>query len=236
MLVHGTMDRASSFSRLMARLPEWSIVAYDRRGYAGSSQLGVTDRIEDHVEDLLNVLDGRPAVVLGHSYGGIVVLAAAVRAPELIPSAVVWEPPQPWSAGWPATSASGGAAGDLEPEDRAEWFMRRMLGDRIWERLPSSTRAQRRAEGAALVADFASLRIEPTSLRTGQPPFDPSAVHVPVLVGRGGRSSTHHRRTTRELAQSLRRGRLVEIPEASHGAHLSHPAELAGLLRAAAPG
>jgi pimeloyl-ACP methyl ester carboxylesterase len=223
------MDRASSFTRLMAKLPEWSIVAYDRRGYAGSAGAGVSDRLDDHVTDLLAVLDGRPAVVLGHSFGGIVVLAAAARVPELIPSAVVWEPPQPWSPSWPATTPSAGAAAELSPQDRAEWFMRRMLGDRIWARLPASTRAQRRAEGPALVADFASLR-------TGARPIDPAGIHVPVVVGRGGRSSPRHRRATRELAQALRRGRLVEIADAAHSAHLSHPADLAGLLRSAAPG
>jgi lipase len=258
-LVHGTMDRASSFTRLMAKLPEWSIIAYDRRGYADSASVGVSDRLEDHVADLLAVLDGHPAVVLGHSFGGVVVLAAAARAPGLIPSAVVWEPPQPWTPGWPPSSptgggdggseaggasgaggaggsgadgvdrSGGGGSGGLDPGDRAEWFMRRALGDRIWERLPASTRAQRRAEGKALEADFASLR-------TGEPPVDPAAVHVPVVVGRGGRSPAHHRRATRELAHALRRGRLVEIAEAGHGAHLSHPLEVAGLLRSAAPG
>jgi pimeloyl-ACP methyl ester carboxylesterase len=31
-LVHGSLDRATSFTRLMKRLRDWTIVAYDRRG------------------------------------------------------------------------------------------------------------------------------------------------------------------------------------------------------------
>ena len=42
-LVHGSLDRAESFRRVMRRLPEFGIVAYDRRGYQGSRGAGVVD-------------------------------------------------------------------------------------------------------------------------------------------------------------------------------------------------
>ena len=222
-LVHGAMDRATSFTRLMARLPDWTIVSYDRRGYGHSWHLGPPESFRAQVEDLLEVLDGRRAVAFGHSLGGDIVMATAAGHPGLISSAVVWEPPQPWLPFWPGDSPSAGAAGDLHPEDRAEWFMRRMIGDRIWERLPSATRRQRRAEGHTLAAELASL--------AGAAVFDPARVRIPVLVGRGSRSRVHQRRGARELAGALPAGELVEIPEADHGAHLSHPGEVADLIR-----
>jgi pimeloyl-ACP methyl ester carboxylesterase len=225
-LVHGSMDRATSFRRLMNRLPDWLRVSYDRRGYAGSSSLGPPESFEEQVADLLEVLGGEPAVVFGHSYGGDVVLAAASRHPELIPSAMVWEPPRPWLAWWPGMSSGNGESDGLDPEDRAEWFMRRMVGDRVWERLPASTRDQRRREGHTLQAELAALK--------SAPPFRAEQVRVPVLVGRGGQSVPHHRRSARELAASLPKGQLCEIEGASHGAHLSHPGELADLIRLAA--
>jgi pimeloyl-ACP methyl ester carboxylesterase len=225
-LVHGAMDRATSFTRLMAKLPEWSILAYDRRGYAGSAVTGPPESFDEQVSDLLAVLDGRPAVALGHSLGGDVVLATAALHPGLIPAALVWEPPQPWLPWWPTNSASAGAGADLDPEDRAEWFMRRMVGDRVWERLPSATRARRRAEGHTFHAEMLSL---------GKgPPFDAADLRVPILVGRGGRSRPHQRRAARELAATLPAGTLVEIPDAHHGAHISHPTELAALFEHAA--
>lgn len=225
-LVHGAMDRATSFTRLMARLRDWTVIGYDRRGYAHSSHLGPPDDFEVQVADLLTVLGDGPAVAFGHSLGGDVVLAAADRHPGLISSALVWEPPQPWLPWWPSDSATRSAAAELGPEDRAEWFMRRMIGDRVWERLPSATRAQRRAEGHTLTAELRSLNRSTV--------FDPDRIRIPVLVGRGGRSRIHQRRGARELAASLPRGELVEIPEAHHGAHLSHPAEVADLIRRAA--
>ncbi|HEX6392305.1 MAG TPA: alpha/beta hydrolase [Acidimicrobiales bacterium] len=224
-LVHGSMDRATSFRRLMSRLPEWHCVAYDRRGYAGSSHMGPPESFEDQVDDLLSVLDSRQSVVFGHSYGGNVVLAAASRHPDLITAAVVWEPPRPWLPWWPGMTAAGGGADHLDAEDRAEWFMRRMVGDRVWERLPEATRSQRRREGPTLTAELELLR--------SGPPFDESKVRIPVLVGRGGQSPPHHRRSARELASSLPKGELCDIAGASHGAHLTHPAELAELIRSA---
>jgi lipase len=217
------MDRATSFTRLMARLPEWSIVAYDRRGYARSHYHGPPDSFDVQVQDLLDVVGDAPVVAFGHSFGGDVVLAAADRHPGVITAAVIWEPPQPWMPWWPAASTSRGAHSDLEPADHAERFMRRMVGDRIWERLPSATQAARRAEGVTMRAEIATLGAGPV--------FQPSAIRVPVIVGRGGRSSVHQRRGVRELAASLPDGELAEIPAAGHGAHLTHPAELAGLIR-----
>jgi pimeloyl-ACP methyl ester carboxylesterase len=229
-MVHGALDRASSFTRLMARLPEWEMVAYDRRGYGHSSHLGPPESFSEQIEDLLSVLGtyaaGRTVVAFGHSLGGDIVLATAATHPGLLHAAVVWEPPQPWLPFWPEESASRGAGADLPPEDRAEWFMRRMVGDQIWERLPSATRAQRRAEGHTLAAEFRSLG--------GAPLFDPARIRIPVIVGRGSRSRVHHRRAVRELAAALPAGEMAEIPDAHHGAHLTHPGEVAGLIRAVA--
>jgi pimeloyl-ACP methyl ester carboxylesterase len=222
-LVHGSMDRATGFTRLMARLRDWSIIAYDRRGYAGSAVTGPPATFDDQVDDLIEVLDGQPAIAFGHSFGGDVVLATAASDPGLIPAAFVWEPPQPWLPWWAAATAGRSGEAELEPDERAEWFMRRMVGDRIWERLPSSTRDQRRREGQTLEAEITSLTVAPA--------FDPSTIGIPVLVGRGGTSSRYQRRAARELAAALPAGELVEITDAGHGAHLSHPAEVAGLLQ-----
>jgi pimeloyl-ACP methyl ester carboxylesterase len=225
-LVHGAMDRATSFTRLMAKLKDWTIVAYDRRGYGRSAHVGTPARFDDQVEDLLTVMDDRPAVAFGHSLGGDVVLATAARHPGLITSALVWEPPTPWMPWWPEDTASRGAGSDLDPEERAEWFMRRMVGDRVWERLPHATREERRAEGPTLEADLHSLRNGPV--------FEPADIRIPVIVGRGGASEIRHRRSARELAALLPVGELAEIAEAGHGAHLSHPSEVGELIRRAA--
>jgi pimeloyl-ACP methyl ester carboxylesterase len=228
-MVHGSMDRGTSFRRVAAHLADFTVVTYDRRGYAQSLDSEPSDEFAGQVDDLLEVLAGRTAVAVGHSMGGDVVLAAAERRPDLIHAAVAFEPPQPWLDAWASHSASTAAfdpSGQRAPQDVAEAFMRRMVGDDVWERLPAATRDQRLAEGDALVADLRSIRGGPAV-------FDPAAITVPVVLGYGSRSRPHHREGTRLLAGMLPRAELVAIEGSTHGAHLSHPAEFAGLVRRA---
>ena len=226
LLVHGSMDRATSFARVAARLPNATVVTYDRRGYAGSWRRGPSEEFNDQVADLLEVVAGREVVTFGHSFGGDVVLAAAQHHPELIRAAVVWEAPMPWLATWPPSTAGAAVLADGgDGAEVAERFMRRMVGDRIWERLPASTRLARRREGPALIAEMRALR---------SAPWDPGEVTIPVIVGAGAASRDHHRRSAVELAAALPCAELVSVPGAEHGAHLSHPGEVAALIERAA--
>lgn len=222
--VHGALDRATSFERVRRHLPGIETTTYDRRGYGRA--VGPAVGFDQHVADLLDRVGDRPAVVAGHSLGGDIALAASVRRPDLVRAVVSFEAPMPWEPWWPqetAGSAAVAAAGD--PGAAAEAFMRRMLGDSRWERLPARTKEARRAEGSALLADLRSLR--------ETAPFDIAAVAVPVVVGVGSESRPHHQEGAPWLASSLADAELVVIEGASHGAHLSHPAEFAGLVRRA---
>ena len=81
----------------------------------------------------------------------------------------------------------------------------------------SARKAQRRAEGPALVAELRSLRPPHPA------PYDLATFPVPVVAGHGGESRPHHQEAARTLADQVPRGELVVIEGASHGAHLSHP-------------
>jgi pimeloyl-ACP methyl ester carboxylesterase len=228
-LVHGSLDRGDSFRRVAARLPDATVITYDRRGYASSIEVPPTLSFDTQVDDLLEVIGARRVVGVGHSLGGDVVLNAAQRHPELLPVAMVFEPPQPWlppsserSAGSPAVLALG----RRDPAAAAEMFMRRMIGDDSWERLPAATRESRRAEGAALVAEL-------WALRSNGPVFDAGSITVPVVCGYGSRSRSHHQQATQRLARALPGGELHCIDGSSHGAHLSHPGAFARLIRRA---
>jgi pimeloyl-ACP methyl ester carboxylesterase len=233
--VHGALDRGASFARTARRLRDEGVrtVRYDRRGYGRSLPLGTGD-VDDHVADLLAVLEGRPATVVGHSYGGVIALAAAEAEPPLVRSVLAYEAPMAWVPWWPRTSAgsqalAGHGTGGGDPGDAAEAFMRRMIGDERWERLPPATRRVRRAEGPALLADLASMR-------RPEPPYDAGAIACPVVAGCGSRSAAHHRRAARELAAAVPDGRLDEVDGADHGVHLTHATELARRVLAAATG
>jgi pimeloyl-ACP methyl ester carboxylesterase len=234
--VHGAMDRGSSFERLRRRFPDHVTVTYDRRGYANSVSLpfGV-DPFADHVNDLNSVVRAvadevaAPVLLIGHSAGANVVLAAAqqllaAHAIRVVGS-VVFEPPMPWAPWWPG-DAGGSTIAEYEshgPEAAAESFMRRIVSDRVWERLPAETRAARRAEGMGLVADLMTLRGRPVQ-------FDYSSIQIPVVVGKGENSREHQRRSSDETARLLPNAELIELKNHGHGAHSSDPEGFSGLI------
>lgn len=76
-------------------------------------------------------------------------------------------------------------------------------------------RADRRAEGIALVGELADLR-------SGDAPWRPEDITVPLVVGRGSLGMGHHRRATQWIAERVPRTELVVLEGAPHGAHLSH--------------
>jgi pimeloyl-ACP methyl ester carboxylesterase len=225
-LVHGSMDRAASFLKAVRRLPEVDVVRYDRRGYGRSVTAGIALTIDDQVDDLLAVLDGSPAAVIGHSLGGVIALTAAERHPELVPSVGAFEAPMAWADWWPTVSAGAAAleAGrHTSAEDAAEQFMRRMVGDERWERLPSRTRAERRSEGPALLAELRAIR--------GDAPYGPLQLTGPVVAGFGSESKPYHRHAARELAELAPRGELIVIEGSDHAAQNSHPDAFADFVR-----
>jgi pimeloyl-ACP methyl ester carboxylesterase len=230
--VHGGLDRGDSFRRVMRRLPELATLAYDRRGYQGSRSGGVVD-LGGHVQDLLLIAEearsggGGPVVAVGHSLGGDVVVGAALAEPAAFDALAAYEPPMPWlgfrrdrpgeARAWPAMAD--------DPGEEAERFFSRMVGPAAWSRLSEAGRAERRADGPALVADLRSLRGE-------GPPFDVTALDVPSVFGMGGPASQpHHRASVQWLGEHVPAAVVHEITGAAHGAHLSHPDHFAALTR-----
>jgi pimeloyl-ACP methyl ester carboxylesterase len=219
------MDRARSLRRVVERLPDLRVVAYDRRGYGDSVALGPPSGLAQHVDDLLDVLDERRATVVAHSFGSHISVLAAMARPDLVAGLGLWEPPVPWMDFWPERSrrvvARIVAAGD--PGDVAEAGARQMLGDQGWARLSDEARAQRRAEGAAFVADMAS-ELEPL--------YDWADLDVPCLIGYGAETWPYSQDAAQRVAAIVGCGTFV-VEGAPHTGHVSHPGEFAEFVRAA---
>ena len=94
-LVHGVMDRGASFSRIVGYLHDLVVTVYDRRGYANSMEAPAAQSLDDHINDLIGILDGHRSVVIGHRMGGVAALGAAQRRPELVRAAGVSDSPRP---------------------------------------------------------------------------------------------------------------------------------------------
>ena len=175
-LVHGSLDRAESFRRVMRRLPDINTVAYDRRGYQGSRGGGVVD-LGGHIADLLDVAtELRSAgtaslAAVGHSLGGDVVVGAALAEPRAFDAIGAYEPPMPW-LGFRRTQPGSDRPREWaplaeDPGDEAERFFGRMVSPEAWRRLTDEGRGIRRADGPALVADMTFMRGKTTVRRPG---------------------------------------------------------------------
>jgi pimeloyl-ACP methyl ester carboxylesterase len=229
-LVHGSLDRSTSFARVVRRLGDLHTVVFDRRGYHRSRDaLPLPTSLEGQIDDLLKVIDGRPAVAIGHSYGGTIAIGAALRRDPAnsIISLAAYEPPLPWLELWTRDGTRRGEPMRNDPDFEAERFFRRIVGDSAWDRLPPAAQAERRADGPALVAELNAIRVS-------DPQFDVSDMRIPAVFGRGGRSVPHHREGVAWLVDHTPNAELFEISGAAHGAHLSHPDGFADFARRAA--
>ena len=196
-------------------------MSYDRRGYANSLELPVASGFDRHVADLAHVVGQEPAVIVGHSFGGLVALGFAAEFGSLTQAVLAYEAPLSWLRWWRSghTPKPGSSPSSAEVAER---FFRRVVGDSAWKRLSASARELRRNEGAALVADLASV--------THGAPFDAVDIMSPVLIARGENTLDRHIRGASELAEMLGERKPTIVAGASHGAHLTHPDSFARLV------
>ncbi len=149
-LLHATLSTGRQLrplARALAAPGDLRVVAPDRRG-SGRRRLDPPRAVAmaEHVADLAAFLDaegvGR-AVLVGHSFGGVVAIEAAARLPERVAEVVVYEPPY----GALADAAVRPFFAVVERETRealardgragaARAFIERVAGPGTWDALP----------------------------------------------------------------------------------------------------
>ncbi len=107
--LHGVSAHGRRFVPLaVAAFPSFQVIAPDLRGHGRSpaGEDGRPVRIEDHLHDLLRVLDTEgveSVTVVGHSFGGCLGAHLLAGAPERVASLVLLDP----AIGLPAEQTSG---------------------------------------------------------------------------------------------------------------------------------
>lgn len=211
--LHGHFGRGRTWARLARRLaPRWRLVAPDQRGHGRSSRTPDYDR-EGYVADaarVIEALDLAPAVVLGHSLGGINAYQLASRHPQLVRAVIVEDAPAEFPQrpdlhlwdGRPFASLAELQAAVPEPtlwesafEDDDGW---RFLFD------PDDMNRSRRQAAGDFWADWL-------------------AGDHPVLLLHGLESDTLATPLAREMARRRPSTRLVEFPGAGHTIHDDDP-------------
>lgn len=221
-LIHGSLDRAAGMLRVSRQVQKDArIVRYDRRGYAKNVDHQGPFDVASNTDDLVDVLGGRPAYLIGHSFGGNIALATAARLGSQILGVSTYETPLSWFDWWPKSTA-GAQSLIVPPDDAAEAFMIRLIGQRRWDELPTRTKDERRKEGPALTQELQSIR--------ESAPWSAEDIRCPVLCGYGSRALEHHKNGAVWLGDHLHQAQTVVVEGAGHGAPNSHAEDFARLL------
>lgn len=238
LLVHGASADHTTF-RVIGPLLEgrFAVHAVDRRGRGASGDREPYD-VEREFEDVAAVATaiaeetGRPAAVIGHSYGGRCALGAALRT-AAIGAVVSYEgAPTPAHASYRPAGVEARlrahlAAGD--PSVVLETFMTEVVG-------MSAAELERYKADPVWPLRVAAA---PTILRELDAESAPAAslaalgnVRQPVLQVLGGDSLRAFGAATQALNDRLRDGSVVVIEGARHAAHHTHPTDFVAAVEA----
>jgi pimeloyl-ACP methyl ester carboxylesterase len=218
--IHGTGADKASWSALVALVrSRIRATTYDRRGTA-SWPIADDDPaplVQDHAQDAADVIAGlgpQPVHVCAASFGAVVALELLKTRPELVTSAILFEPalsgddricsvPGELSREVARFVASGQA------ESAAEVFYRRALGA-AWRTLPEVVRKDMAARGRQIDLDLRANAVYRVRYGTL------GGVAAPVLLLQGGRSRTVFAPSLRALAAVLPQSQCIVISGAGH--------------------
>lgn len=222
LLVHGSAADHSTWAiQLASSLRErLSLCAYDRRG-TGRSPDELVFTIGRHAEDAAELLaeaGGAPGLIVGSSFGAVIALEVMRRYPERVSGALLIEPPMAASDQAPVAPAAfleelDALAARAGGEAAAEAFLRAVLGEAAFARMPTSYRLRCRQL-------WPQIRADSIALAAYQPRYaELAAVQVPTVLLGGERSAAYFRPTLEALAAALPRARFEEVKGAGHMLH-----------------
>jgi pimeloyl-ACP methyl ester carboxylesterase len=237
-LVHGDfLDGQTTWAAQIETLPaHHRLIVLDRRGRGRSPKEPRPYTIVGDAADLLATADrvGLDRFHLcGQSYGAIVALEVARRAPERLSSLHLIEPPYLALLDDPVARERMLAAVEIfararerGPERTVTDFVTMLAGPDAVARL------RERPVWAVMLRESAALAdVEPPSAYPAEAAAE-VRLAVPVRVYRGGRSSPALRRIAELLADRLAGAELVDVPDAPHDVQRLHAPFNAALLAA----
>jgi pimeloyl-ACP methyl ester carboxylesterase len=217
-LVHGTGASSARWAPILPALAQaYSVYAIDRRG-RGASDDAETYALEREFEDVavLTSSIGEPVALLGHSYGGICALEAALLTRQ-IRALILYEPPLPLG-GVPIYPDGLIERLEvlLESGDRAgvvTTFFREVV------RMPPHE-LERFQTLPAWPTRVAAAHTLPRELRAHtRYHFAPerfAALHIPTLLLVGGDSPPFFKAAIATLGATLPQSRTVSLPDQQH--------------------
>lgn len=97
LLVHGSSSRWQAFYPILPELmTQFHVYALDLRGHGESGRTSGAYQLQDYLADIhlfLREIIKKPAVILGHSMGGMIAIMLAALHPELVRALIIAEAP-----------------------------------------------------------------------------------------------------------------------------------------------
>jgi len=244
-LVAGAGETCLDWTPVLPDLvPLGRVVAYDRAGL-GASDPSARPSVEASVDDLAAVLDAvGPAVVVGHSWGGLLAELVAWAHPRQVRGLVLLDPSHEdvmgAAPGWQVAMASAmlGVAVLAKRMGLLGRVIRRM-GRALAAQATADEPTRALIEGAYVasyrtVASVRTIRAENRLLDTAAPSIRAARAPLPdvpvtVLTATRGKPPQLLERSTQlaeSVAQSAPRGRHVPVTDSGHYIHHDQPAEV----------
>jgi pimeloyl-ACP methyl ester carboxylesterase len=228
--LHGVSGSTLTYAWLTGAITEGRrIVRLDLRGHGRSEHAPgtyVVDRYGEDVVEALRETVGRPAVLVGHSLGGVVAWWVAQHHPELVAAAFLEDPPL--YMGEPDAHEDNGAVPIFGAILAAvgRWKAQGMTAEQAGAELAAAPTAAALCDDVPLARAEALLRMDPGVLEgaidgsTLAPTDTASPVSVPVFLlaadFTGSAFAAHH---AERLAISHPDVEIVRVPGAGHGIH-----------------
>ena len=228
--LHGASGSMRTYAWLPDEIVEGRrIVRVDLRGHGRSEHAPGTYDVDHYGEDVAAVLRetvGRPAVLVGHSLGGVVAWWLAQRHPDLVVAAFLEDPPL--YMGEAAEHERNGAVPIFRNviDAAAQWKAEGLTADQAAAELAAAPAAAGLCDDTPLARAEALLRMDPGVLEgaidrsTLAPTDTASPVSVPVFLlaadVMGSAFAAHH---AERLAISHPDVEIVRVPGAGHAIH-----------------
>ena len=227
-IVHGAWGGAWAWNRLVVpRLRQAGHAAHavtltglGERAHLATPQID----LDTHIQDVVNVLfyeDLHDVVLVGHSYGGMVITGVADRAPERLAHLVYLDA---------AVPADGQALADqVGPERRRELLERAAREGDGWQIPPGDLQADDPHE----IVTWAAPRRRPQPLKTVTEPLrltrGETTLPRAYVYCAGGKAPDSPAAARARRLQADPRWRYYELP-AGHNLHYSAPDETVAIL------
>lgn len=229
--LHASASTGGQWRALMERLaPRWRVIAPDLFGYCRHTPRDRVGRfvLDDELDWLAPVFErvGERVHLVGHSYGGLIAMLAALRWPQRVRSLALYEPAC-WSvavrddAAHPAAIELDGVgesvirgvdAGQLEPT--AADFVDYWSGRGVWAAMPPERRQAAMHVMPKIAREFVSERADHDTGSASLAAY--ARIGVPVLLMSGTASTAGARRVCELLRSAWPQCRFRELPGLGH--------------------